>query len=546
MLHGWKAQIHHLTRKRSFLIRTSLIILVAGFTIGCLAQWLRVGLQPPAAHRSEVSLVAQRMNESWRRLESSGKAEPRELLRWLRQFFTSQEALSEELGTPKLEAAPFLESGRLFSFDVRAMIAKHAREGMERHLFSDFVLSVLAPGDDKGKAALERIKQVAAQNPAVPFANEMLGHVWLVRDQDRDALSALVREGAFDDAKAARENALRLAIELKDAKLLASLMQQPRWLEAANSWMRSRIGAITGDVWMQWKGLIGHQMETVRWGMLALTLFATGLWYVILTQWSDRVPWRWSRPILPVLAGVCSVWPTLIVLAYQEYHLGLTAEAPFPQDLWYYLAGVGLREELCKLALFAVFLPWLLWKRSEGLALLTGAFVGLGFSLEENIQYYGAGGGIAWTRFLTANFMHLSMTAITSHALYEMLRTRFGHAEKFVATFFAIVVAHGLYDYVAVSDLAMAQLMGIDIFSIIILALLANHFFDLLAATTRSNTGIVSPASVFLIGSALLIAVMFVIAGLTTDKLSGISAVGLECASVAPVVFVFWRKFEVR
>jgi hypothetical protein len=198
------------------------------------------------------------------------------------------------------------------------------------------------------------------------------------------------------------------------------------------------------------------------------------------------------------------------------------------------------------MALVAVFMPYLLWRRSAGIALLTGAFVGLGFALEENIQYFGEGGGIAWARFLTANFMHASMTGIIGHALYEMLRSRFRHAEKFVATFLGVVAAHGFYDYASVSDHEISQLMGISIFSIIILALLARHFFDLLVIHTRVSTGIVSSAAVFLIGSALLIAILFIVAGITTDDISGIAAVGSECVSVAPVAFIFWRKFEVR
>ena len=132
---------------------------------------------------------------------------------------------------------------------------------MERQLFSDFIVASLAGDDDKGKAAAERIKQVAEQKPAPPFANEMLAHHQLSLDQETEALVAFIREGEFEDAKAARESALRLAIEYSDADLLRDLMRQPRWKNAASSWMRSRIGGITGDFWMQLKGIVGHQIE---------------------------------------------------------------------------------------------------------------------------------------------------------------------------------------------------------------------------------------------------------------------------------------------
>lgn len=546
MLHGWKARIHHLSRNKVFLIRTSLMVLVAGLCIGCLAQWLRSAVEPASRHAAGLSPRVERYRDTWRKLENARDPAPRELLKWLRHFLTQREELAEELNATQPGIGAFLKDGTLLGFDVRTMINKHAQPGMGREWFSDFIVADLAEDDDRGKAALERIKQVAEQKPAGPFANEMLAHLWLEHHQESDALAAFVREGGFSDAKAARESALRLAIELKEADLLRDLMQRPMWAGDANSWMRSRIGGITGDFWMQLKGIVGHQIETLRWGVIALTFFATGLWYIIFTQHSDKEPWRWARPIFPVIAGVFSIWPTLIILAYQEHHLGMTGDAGFPHDLWYYLAGVGLREELSKLALFAFFLPYLLWRRRSGPALLAGAFVGLGFALEENIQYYGEGGGIAWTRFVTANFMHASMTGIAGHALYEMLRTRFGHAGQFVVTFLTIVAAHGLYDYAAVSAHEMGQLLGISFFSIIILALLARHFFDLLVIHTRVSTGIVSSAAVFLIGSALLIAILFVVAGVTTDDISGIAAVGSECVGVAPIAYIFWKKFEVR
>jgi hypothetical protein len=78
---------------------------------------------------------------------------------------------------------------------------------------------------------------------------------------------------------------------------------------------------------------------------------------------------------------------------------------------------------------------------------------------------------------------------------------------------------------------------------IVILALVANVFFDLLALHTRENPGLIGPAAVFLVGSALLIAVLFISAALAGLGMNGIAAVGQECAAIAPVMWVYWRKF---
>lgn len=545
MPHGWRARIHVLTRKRSFLLRSSLAILAGGFATACLIQWLRTAGQPAPVQTMLIDPVMQSIRESYRKLDTAAQQDPRALARWLTNVFQFERRLCSALEDeePPLEA--FLKSSRLFGFEARKLIDKHAAAGAQRQVFSDSILARLDKTGDKGKAALERIRQVTASSPAVPCANQLLASVLLAKDQKPEALAALIREGALDDAGEARNAALLLAVELRDVEQLRILMRKPGWIESAPPLLQHTIGALTGDVWMQWKGLLVHQFANTRYSLLLLTMFTTGLWYVIFVQRSDNERWRWARPLLPLMAGVCSVWPTLAILTYQEHHLGMTADAPFPHDLWYFLAGVGLREELSKLAAFALFLPWLLWRRKPGAAVLIGAFIGLGFGLEENVGYYEEGGGVAWARFITANFMHASMTAILANSLYEMLRARFGHAERFLITFVMIIAAHGFYDYAIVSGFDEGMGGGLGLLPIIILALLANRLFDLLAEQTRPDTGSVSPAAVFLIGSSLLIAALFIAAGIQTDDIAGIAAVGVECVGIAPVALVYWRKFDV-
>lgn len=545
MLQGWRARVHFLTRNRAFLLRSSLVILSAGFAAACLTQWLRTAGQSAQRGTAPVDPLVQAMRESYRKLETASQPDPRALAQWLQRVLSFRERLGASPGGMEVSAGTFLDSGRLATFKVRNLVEKHASAGAQRQVFSDFVVAWLDAGSERGQAALERIRQTADNTPPVPCANQVLGWLLLSSDREHAALDALIREGEFDDAQDARKAALLLAVQLRDADLLRTLVRKPGWLESAPPLLQHSIGALTGDVWMQWKGLVMFQLANTRYSLLLLTMFTTGLWYVIFAQRLDDGRWRWSKPLLPLMAGACSVWPTLAILTYQEYHLGMTADAPFPQDLWYYLAGVGLREELSKLALFALFLPWLLWRRRSGAALLTGAFVGLGFGLEENVQYYTEGGAVAWARFVTANFMHASMTAILGHALYEMLLTRFGHAERFLVTFVAVIAAHGLYDYAIVSGLDDGIASGMGLLPIIILALLANRLFDLLAETTRPNTGVVSPGAVFLIGSSLLIAALFIAAAVQTDDIAGIAAVGLECVGIAPVAVIYWRKFDV-
>ena len=444
-----------------------------------------------------------------------------------------------------MSATAFAASGKLAIYDVRKIIARHAGGAPQEQMFTDSVIAALGTHEPAGAEAMARLRQSAAMRPAVPLANELLGFVLMRQDEKEEALSSWIIEGGFKDASHIREKALRLALELRDVATLTDLIARPLWHDSAPPLLLHRIGGLIGDVWLQWKGLFGHQLMNARVGMLLFALLAGVLWYVILVQRSQDGRWRWAWPILPVIAGVCSVWPTLAILAYQTDHLGMSEDAPFPWDAWHWIGGVGLREELCKLVLFSLFLPWLLWRRDAGLALLCAAFTGLGFALEENVSnYYDEGGGVVWTRFLTANFFHAALTGIAGHSLYEMLSSRFARADRFIATFLAVVGAHGFYDYSLTSGFFLDD-GSFDFVSIVILAIVANWFFDLLADHTRENPGPVSPAAIFLPGSAFLVGAMFISAAVAGQGMSGVAAVGQECASVAPVMWIYWRKFPV-
>ena len=544
MAGGMRSRIHHLTRNRVFLIKTALGILAAGFSIALLIVWLSAE-ERKTAFSVHVDPFEQLIREGYHRLLHGPEKQPRELSRWLQRVISRHEHLSDATESPPMSVAAFVESGKLAVYDVRKIIARHAGGTPQEQMLADAVIAALDPRDARGSEAMERMRHAAARRPAIPLANELLGFLLMRQEEKEAALAAWVVEGEFEDADAIREKALRLALQLRDQALLASLMQRPLWRDSASPLLLHRIGGLIGDLWLQWTGLFGHQLMNARIGTLLFALLAGSLWYVILVQRSRDTRWRWAWPLVPVIAGVCSVWPTLAILAYQTDHLGMSEDAPFPWDAWHWLGGVGLREELCKLVLFSVLLPWLLWRRDAGLALLAAAFTGLGFALEENVSnYYGEGGGVVWTRFLTANFFHAALTGIAGLALFELLQSRFARPERFFTAFLGVVAAHGFYDYSLSANFSFDQ-GSFDFISIVILALAATWFFDALAEHTRESPGAVSPAAIFLLGSALLVAVMFIAAALSGQGMSGIADVGKECAGVAPVMWIYWRKFPV-
>src|SRR5207244_7138900 len=120
-----------------------------------------------------------------------------------------------------------------------------------------------------------------------------------------------------------------------------------------------------------------------------------------------------GRPLLYGLSfvlGILSIYPTLLAVVTEESIFKFKmVNQPLP-DAIYFVAGVGLREELAKLLLFLPLLPALLRRGSRIEAMTCGALVGLGFAAEENIGYFSElAPGVALSRFLTANFLHMPL-----------------------------------------------------------------------------------------------------------------------------------------
>src|SRR5207248_731759 len=161
---------------------------------------------------------------------------------------------------------------------------------------------------------------------------------------------------------------------------------------------------------------------------LVLALVAAVAWFVFcarLGRAGERLAFRLPLYLFALVLGVASIVPTTFLIAVEEAVLHLVPNGTPGRDLVFYVLGVGFREELSKLLLFA---PLVLVLRMRGTpldVLVCGALVGLGFALVENLQYFARGDlSTAMARFLTANFLHMAMTAITAHALDDLVRAK--------------------------------------------------------------------------------------------------------------------------
>jgi RsiW-degrading membrane proteinase PrsW (M82 family) len=537
MITGWRSRLHYWSRRADVLKKLSVGIVLGAFFL----SWVITQMQPERGHDAVVDPMEQAIRKEWQRLHSATEPTPRALARWLRKLMPSLKVLKDVLEMEMPNDSSYTKSGKLLTYEVRPLIEKHVSAGVERQAFENYLAAYLAENGTPNQEAVTRLRDLAGQEKPPPFANEFYASLLLRTDHDSDALAAMIREGSlFPDAKQARETAVHLALNLKDETSLRT-MTSNGWLDEVPPILEHEAGIVLGDLAMQWRGLLKHRFETVPYLALALTGLAAGLWYVLLVMHSPMQPWRWSWPIAPIVAGIASIWPTVSMIAWQEDTMGIGGDdVPFPYDLWHLIIGVGFREEICKLALASLFMPWLVWRRIPAMALMTGAFVGLGFALEENMDYYADyGNGVALPRFLSANFMHIAMTGLTTHALYDMLRSRFHRVQEFISTFAMIVVEHAVYDYDA------PQITGLSSYvPMLILALLAWRFWDEVEKEMPQVRQTISPAAIFLIGSALVIAVSLIITAVQDGTWLAVVDAAKSCASILPVAVIYWRRFE--
>lgn len=536
-----RARLHRLTRDLPFLLKLAFGLALGGFAIACgvialiertpqeqLTQLLQ--REGGNAALDEYRELVENLQNLDRLAESGAESLPkglRPLALWLHRFGDHASGVEDEV----------LRQGALEH--AQLAISRSDVSKPEQVLLNDYMTGRLSQKPEEISTATARVQ--AAAEAALPVANELMGYLHLADERLEEALASFLKEGETPAATHSQAKAWSVALTLRDKPVLRELWEKKEYREQLSVHDREEAGVVMGNIWLQWTGILHRQWEGASLPVVAVALLAALLWYVVLVRSGERTPWRWAWPVLPVLAGVVSIWPTLILLNYQTNELGMVETDVFPKDLYFNVMGTGMREEFSKLLLFALFLPWLLKQRSAGLAVVTGGFIGLGFSLEENVDYI-ARGSDAWGRLLTANFLHIALTGMTGHALYQMLRTRFHSAGQFAATFVMAVVLHGFYNWAPEASTRLEYGQDLDLISLILLAVLANHFYALLGETLKPHNGVVSVLSIFIVGSGLLVGLGFISTALATDAIEVVSAFGASAMGLIPIAIFHVRK----
>jgi RsiW-degrading membrane proteinase PrsW (M82 family) len=292
----------------------------------------------------------------------------------------------------------------------------------------------------------------ASKDPPLAWYNHALARE-AVRQHDLDeAAKRYEREGlAYPERHEDVDRALLIWMEtdawdhvrerMQDARVASSVEPMTKYQYAVHErdWKRAAKWLALG-----WR----PRFKLPSLVMTAVAALAWGFFCARLGKLGEKPLRRSIFYLVAFVLGVLSVVPTVCLIAVEEAQLRLVATGDATRDILFYVFGVGLREEASKLLLFAPLLV-VLRKWGDKLdVLVCGAMVGLGFAAEENLGYL-AGGDLhtGLGRFLTANFLHMAMTAILAASLDDFVSDREKHAADFSRTTVMVVVMHGGYDF---------------------------------------------------------------------------------------------------
>jgi RsiW-degrading membrane proteinase PrsW (M82 family) len=384
----------------------------------------------------------------------------------------------------------------------------------------------------------------ATREPPLPWYNHVLAREAMRHKDVDEAAKRYEREGlAFPERHEDVDRALLLWMHEDAWEHVHGRMQDARVVEAAEPMTKYRFAVHERD----WKHAAKYLAQAWRprftlpsLVMTAVAALAWGFFCARLGKLGDAPLRRAFLYLLAFVLGVLSVIPTVCLIAVEEAQLRLVATGDATRDILFYVFGVGLREEASKLLLFAPLL-FILRKWGDRLdVLVCGAMVGLGFAAEENLGYL-AGGDLhtGLGRFLTANFMHMAMTAILAAALDDFVRDREKYAADFSRTTLMVVVMHGAYDF-----LLSHEEFGGSYFAMAVFFVLVRMFLSAVDHARRKADRGITLTQAFVIAVAVVTGTSAVYAVAAVGPAQGAMVMTEGLLGVAILVYAFVRTLR--
>ncbi len=388
----------------------------------------------------------------------------------------------------------------------------------------------------------DEVQTLANRPRPVRWANHLLARAALYDDNEEEAARRFEREGLAYPKRAAidLEHALGIWIDNDQWDEVRRRLDDPRYQAVIGPSFRLAIAEHDHD-WprmLLWLWPSGY--EGVRGWPLLLAAVAALLWLAIagrMGRADEPVPGRKKLYVTAFFLGVLSIYPTLILISAEEVFLRIQETGQPIADALYFVFGVGLREELCKLLLFLPLLPALNRRGSRIEAMTCGALVGLGFAAEENIGYFHMmDPSAAIGRFLTANFLHMALTSLVAVAAYDMSSARRRPSGSLNTTFIIAIAIHGAYDF-------FLSTPGLSLLAMILFIILSQRFLRelLFAAPDAQRQGLLR---LFVISLAVLLGLSYVYATTLVGLATAVGVVFTGFVGVAIMTFIFVRELD--
>lgn len=391
---------------------------------------------------------------------------------------------------------------------------------------------------------LAELHEAANRTPPVPWINHVLADHAHMHGQLLDAAVYYEREALAFGRKDDLETSLELRMQAGDREGVIVRLADPRIGALAPPQLQFHHAMERRDYGRALRWLLPFAFPKPRLGPLLLAVAAAIGWIAFCLRFGQVR--REPRVRVPLYAtafalGALSIAPTVFLIVWQELVLHLVQNGSVVRDAIYFVLGVGFREELSKLVLFLPLLPILLKRGQLVEVVACGALVGLGFAAVENLQYFSRDDlGSALGRFLTANFLHMSMTALTATAAYRIAKSPDGFHD-FTVTFLTVVGLHGFYDFFLASPIAS----DMSFFAMAVFVVLARDFV-LAMHDARLRAGRSKPLlPVFAIGTAVVCGATFIYASIIVGPGTAAEMMYLGLLGVAVLTIVFVRQLRV-
>ncbi len=181
--------------------------------------------------------------------------------------------------------------------------------------------------------------------------------------------------------------------------------------------------------------------------------------------------------------------------------------------------------------------------RDELAALMAAACVGLGFAMEENVNYIGGSAGTATlTRLLMPAPLHMAMTGLAGLALYRACRWPREWGPQAAAMFGVMVLAHGMFD----AFLSVKVLRDYSLVAQVIFVLLVYQFFRELRPLEALRVEPVSLTANFLFCVSTVAAATFVYLAAALGWRLALDVTAQSLLGEAVIVYMFLREMPER